>query len=48
MGMTIQINDLLLEHEITRVQHTISGTAILNSGVYDSKGNLLSFEDAIN
>ena len=48
MEMTIQINDLLLEHEITRVQHTISGTAILNSGVYDSKGNLLSFEDAIN
>lgn len=48
MEMTIQINNLLLEHEISGVQHTISGTAILNSGTYDSKGNLLSFEDAVN
>ena len=47
MEMTIQINNLLLEHEISGVQHTISGTAILDSGTY-SKGNLLSFEDAIN
>ena len=45
--MTIVINDLLLEHEVSGVKHTISGTAVLTSGTYDSKGNLLSFEDAI-
>lgn len=48
MEMTIQINDLQIEHKISKVQHTISGKAILCSGVYDSRGNLLSFEDAIN
>lgn len=47
MEMTIQINNLLLEHEVSGVQHTISGTAILNSATYDSKGNLLSFNDVI-
>ena len=47
MEMTIVINDLLLEHEVSGVKHTISGTAVLTSGTYDSKGNLLSFEDAI-
>lgn len=47
MEMTIQINKLVLEHEISGVKHTISGTAILNSGAYDSKGNRLSFEDVI-
>lgn len=47
MEMTIEINDLLIEHEITGVQHTISGTAVLTSGTYDSDGNLLSFKEAI-
>ena len=47
MEMTIVINDLLLEHKSSKVKHTISGTAVLTSGVYDSKGNLLSFKDAI-
>ena len=44
MEMTIVINDLLLEHKSSKVKHTISGTAVLTSGVYDSKGNLLYYE----
>ena len=47
MEMTIQIHDLKMRHKDTNVEHTISGIAVLNSGVYDSKNNLLSFEDAI-
>lgn len=47
MEMTIQIHDLKIRHKETNVEHTISGIAVLNSGVYDSKNNLLSFEDAI-
>jgi hypothetical protein len=47
MEMTIQINNLLLEHKVTKVKHTISGTAILNSATYDSKGNLLSFKEVL-
>lgn len=48
MEMTIRINDLLLEHKISKVKRTISGTAVLTSGTWDSSGNLLSFNDAIN
>lgn len=47
MEMTIVINDLLLEHEVTKVRHTISGTAVLTSGVCDYSGNLLSFKEAM-
>ena len=47
MEMTIEINDLQLEHKSSKVKHKISGTAVLTSGVYDSRGNLLSFKDAI-
>ena len=47
MEMTIQFNSLQLEHKQTGVMHTISGIAVLNSGVYSSNGTLLSFEDAI-
>ena len=47
MEMTIQINNLSLQHKTTGVQHTISGSATLNSGTWDGKGNVLSFEDAI-
>lgn len=47
MEMAIVINGLILEHKSTKVKHTISGTAVLTSGVYDSTGNLLSFEDAV-
>ena len=47
MEMTIEINDLVFENKTSKVKHKISGTAVLTSGVYDSKGNLLSFKDAI-
>lgn len=47
MEMTIQIDGLLLEHQRTSVQHSISGMAVLNSGVYDNDGNLLSFAEVI-
>ena len=47
MEMTIQIDNLYLEHKRSKVQHTISGTATLDSGTRDSKGNMLSFSDAI-
>lgn len=47
MEMTIQINNLQLEHKKTGAMHTISGTAVLDSGVYSSNGTILSFEDAI-
>ena len=47
MEMTIAINNLLLEHKISRVKRTIRGTAVLTSGTWDSNGNLLSFSDAI-
>ena len=47
MEMTIQLNSLQLEHIRTRVKHTISGTAVLNSGVYSSGGPLLSFDDVL-
>lgn len=48
MEMTIQINNLVIEHKNRGTKRTISGTAVLNSGVYTSKGKLLSFADAIN
>lgn len=47
MEMTIQLNSLQLKHKRTGVEHTISGMAVLDSGVYSSNGTLLSFEDAI-
>ena len=47
MEMTIVINDLQIENDSSKVKHTIRGTAVLTSGVYDSKGNLLSFKNAI-
>ena len=48
MEMTIQINNLVIEHKNRGTKRTRSGTAVLNSGVYTSKGKLLSFADAIN
>ena len=47
MEMTIQINDLVLKHKEKDIKRTISGTAVLNSATYDSQGNLLSFDEAI-
>jgi hypothetical protein len=44
MEMTIVINDLILENVRNGVKHTISGTAVLTSGIYDSNNNLLPFE----
>jgi hypothetical protein len=48
MEMTIQINGLLLQHKSTGVERIISGTATLDSGVWDSNGKTLSFEEASN
>ena len=45
--MTIEIN-MQIEHKDSGVMRTISGTAVLDSGVYTSNNTLLSFEDAIN
>jgi hypothetical protein len=47
MEMTIQLNSLQLEHKKTGATHIISGTAVVDSGVYSSNGTLLSFEDAL-
>lgn len=46
MEMTIQINQLEIIHKDTKVEHTIDGKAVLNSGVWDDKG-LLPFSEAI-
>ena len=46
MEMTIEIN-MQIEHKNSSVKHTICGTAVLDSGVYNSNNTLLSFEDAI-
>ncbi len=47
MELTIEINSLQIEHRRTGVKRTISGTAVLDSGVYSSDGDLLPFADAI-
>ncbi len=41
--VTIQINSLVVKHEITDVEHTISGTATLHNSLYDSNGKVLPF-----
>lgn len=45
--MTVQINNLKIKHKNSGVEHTISGIAVLNSGVYGSDKKLLSFADAV-
>ena len=41
--ITIQINSLVVKHEITDVEHTISGTATLHNSLFDNNGNVLPF-----
>lgn len=43
--LTIQINNLVVKHESTGAEHTISGTAKLGNSVYDSNGNMLPFSE---
>ena len=46
MEMTISVDNIILKHKDTGVEHSISGTAVLNSGVYQNGVGLLSFEEA--
>jgi hypothetical protein len=46
MEMTIQLNNMVLRHKRSKVEHTIEGTAVLNSGVWGN-GGLLPFDEAI-
>lgn len=46
MELTLHFNSLKLEHKNSHVQHTISGTAILTSGAFDSNNKQLSFAEA--
>lgn len=41
--ITIQINSLVVKHEITKVEHSISGTATLRNSLRDNHGNILPF-----
>ena len=41
--ITIQINSLVVKHENTEVEHSISGTATLYNSLFDSNGNVLPF-----
>lgn len=45
--MTIQFNKMVVKHHRTGVEHTIEGTALLNSGVWQD-GEYLPFSEAIN
>ncbi len=46
MEMTIQFNEMVVKHDYTNVEHTIEGTAVLNSGV-SRNDKLLPFSEAI-
>lgn len=46
MELTIHFDGLKLEHKNSHVQHTISGTAVLTSGAFDSNNKQLSFAEA--
>ena len=43
--LTIQIDNLVVKHRQTDVEHTISGTATLHNSLYDSDGNMLPFSE---
>jgi len=47
MEMTLQFTNVKVHHKTKDVEHSFNGTAVLNSGVYSSNGQLLSFADAI-
>ena len=41
--ITIEINSLVIKHENSGVEHSISGTASLHNSLHDSSGNVLPF-----
>ena len=43
--LSIQINNLVVKHNSTGIEHTIAGTATLINSRFDSKGNILPFSE---